>query len=191
MVVRVANRKNRSLYFRDRMDQLTFGFIPLTKEDLVTQIRHAFLQVKRPPDEKLLHFPDVGDELWVESFLGDTDTDWIAVSPDKIEKEYAALTAFSPSAFVYYLPAYMTWVLNNYTTSSSNTVDHTLYGLDLTDREEDVRRIMEDRFSVLSKEQGKAVLAFLKYMSGIRKADSEAALRAIASYWDRFDDAKP
>src|SRR6266545_636480 len=187
MVVRVANRKNRSLYFRDRMDQLTFGFIPLTKEDLVTQIRHAFLQVKRPPDEKLLHFPDVGDELWVESFLGDTDTDWIAVSPDKIEKEYAALTAFSPSAFVYYLPAYMTWVLNNYTTSSSNTVDHTLYGLDLTDREEDVRRIMEDRFSVLSKEQGKAVLAFLKYMNRIREADSKAAHRAIASYWDRFD----
>ncbi len=173
------------------MDQLTFGFIPLTKEDLVTQIRHAFLQVKRPPDEKLLHFPDVGDELWVESFLGDTDTDWIAVSPDKIEKEYAALTAFSPSAFVYYLPAYMTWVLNNYTTSSSNTVDHTLYGLDLTDREEDVRRIMEDRFSVLSKEQGKAVLAFLKYMNRIREADSKAAHRAIASYWDRFDNAKP
>src|SRR5882724_12961251 len=151
----------------------------ISKGDIVKQIREAFLDVKRPPDEELLHFPGVGDELWVESFLGDTETDWMDASPDKIEHEYAALTVFSPSGFVYYLPAYMTWVLNNYTTSASNTVDHTLYDLDLTDREEDVRRIMEDRFSALSKEQGKAVLAFLKYMSGIRKADSEAALRAI------------
>ena len=163
----------------------------LSKEDIFKQIREAFSGVKRPPDEKLLHFPDTGDELWVESFLGDTETDWMDVNPDKIEKEYAALTAFSSSAFLYYLPAYMTWVLNNYITSASNTVDHTLYDLDLTDREEDVRRIMEDRFSALSKEQGKAVLEFLKYMSGIREADSKAAHRAIASYWDRFDDAKP
>jgi uncharacterized protein DUF6714 len=160
----------------------------VSKEDVINQIRKAFSGVKRSPDEELLHFPNTGGELWIESFLGDTETDWLDVSPAKIEKEYAALTVFSPYAFAYYLPAYMTWVLNNCTTSASNTVDHTLYDLDLTDREDDVRRIMEDRFSVLSVEQGKAVLAFLKYMSGISKVDSEAALRAIASYWNRFDE---
>jgi len=98
----------------------------LSKENIIKQIREAFSGVKRPPDEKLLHFPNTGGELWIESFLGDAETDWLDVSPDKIEKEYAALTVFSPSAFVYYLPAYMTWVLNNCTTSASNTVDHTL-----------------------------------------------------------------
>ena len=159
----------------------------LSKDALVKQIRQAFLGVNRPPDEKLLHFPNMGDELWVESYLGNTETDWKNIKPDKIEHEYAALTAFSPAAFVYYLPAYMTWVLKNCATSSSNTVDHTLYALDLTDREEAVRGIMEDRFSALSQEQAHVVLEFLKYMSELREVDNKAAHRAIASFWNKFD----
>ena len=163
----------------------------LSKEHVVNQIREAFLGVKRPPDEKVLHFPNTGDELWIESFLGNTETDWIDIGPEKIEYECSALTVFSPSAFVYYLPAYMTWVINNYTTSSSNTLDHTLYDLDLTGREDISRRIMGERFSALSREQGQAVLAFLKYMSGIKRIDSKAARSAIDSYWARFDEPTP
>lgn len=71
----------------------------LSKEDIVNQIRAAFLGVQRPPDEKLLHFPNTGDNLWVDSFLGNTETDWIDINPQKIEYECSALTAFSPSAF--------------------------------------------------------------------------------------------
>jgi hypothetical protein len=44
-----------------------------------------------------------------------------------------------------------------------------------------------ERFSALSKEQAKAVLVFLKYMSGIRECDNTAAQRAIASFWDKFE----
>lgn len=162
-----------------------------SKEDIVNQIRAAFLGVKRPSDEKLLHFPNTGGELWVESLLGNTSTDWIDISPQKIEYECSVLTVFSPSAFVYYLPAYMTWVLNHYETSSSNTVDHTLYDLDLTNREDTSRRIMEERFSALSQQQGRAVLTFLKFMREIPGVDGEAASRAIDSYWSRFDELTP
>lgn len=163
----------------------------IRKEDIVNQIRAAFLDVKRPSDEELLHFPDTGADLWIESFFGNTETDWIDISPQKIEYECSALTVFSPSAFVYYLPAYMTWVLNYYETSSSNTLDHTLYDLDLTNREDTSRRIMEERFPALSQQQGRAVLAFLKFMREIPRVDSKAANSAIDSYWSRFDEPTP
>jgi hypothetical protein len=163
----------------------------LSKEDIISQIRAAFLGVKRPSDEKLLHFPNTGGELWAESFLGNTSTDWIDISPQKIEYECSALTVFSPSAFVYYLPAYMTWVLNHYETSSSNTLDHTLYDLDLTNRDDTSRRIIEERFSALSQQQGQAVLTFLKFMREIPRVDSKAASSAIDSYWSRFDEPTP
>jgi len=81
----------------------------------------------------------------------------------------------------------MTWILNQYERSSSNTVDHTLYDLDLTNREDTSRRIMEERFSALSQKQGQAVLAFLKYMSEIPRVDSKAASSAIDSYWAKFE----
>jgi hypothetical protein len=128
--------------------------------------------------------------MWIESFLDDTETDWSKISPEKIEMESSALTVFSPVAFRYYLPAYMTWVLRHYSLSHSNTVDHVLYDLDMTEKSKDSRRmqIWEERFATLSNAQRKAVLAFLEFMSTIpdNRVDSKAARRAIDSYWVRF-----
>ena len=50
---------------------------------------------------------------------------------------------------------------------------------------------MEDRFSALSETQGEAVLAFLKFMGGLYGVDNKAANSAIASYWEKFEKAKP
>jgi len=161
----------------------------LLKEDVVKQIRDAFADVKRPPDDKILHFPGTGGELWIESFLGSTEKDWNDINPENIGYECSALAVVSPAAFFYYLPAYMTWELRN-PSSSSNTVDYTLYDLDLTDRDANTRKIMEDRFSALSETQGEAVLAFLKFMGGLYGVDNEAANSAIASYWKKFEKAK-
>ena len=160
------------------------------REDIIKRIRKAFLGVERPPDEKLLHFPNTGGELWVDRFLGTTETDWIDISPENVAHECWALTVLSPPAFAYYLPAYVTWVLKNYDVCSSSTLDHTLYDLDLTGRDENTRSMMEQRFSVLTEEQGQAVLEFLKYMIGIKGIDSKAARDAIASYWDKFEEGK-
>ena len=55
------------------------------REDVIRQIRKAFLGIERQPDEKILHFPNTGGELWVDCFLGSTETDWIDISPEKIE----------------------------------------------------------------------------------------------------------
>jgi hypothetical protein len=48
---------------------------------------------------------------------------------------------------------------------------------------------MMERFSALSREQGKAVLGFLKYMSGVSEGivDSRVARQAIEAYWKRFE----
>ncbi len=157
-------------------------------EEIVALIREAFAGVERPKKKDLLHFPDVGDDLWIESFLDDTETDWADIDPKKIEYECNALTAFSPAAWRYYLPAYMTWDLRNYwTTSGSNTVDHVIYALELT-RDPRIRKVTMPCFEALSKEQSKAVLAFLEFMSEVpdNQVDSKVARRAIEDYWYKF-----
>jgi hypothetical protein len=153
-------------------------------EEVVAIIREAFSGVERPKKEDLLHFPDKSDDMWIESFLDDTETDWVDIDPKKIEYECEALTAFSPAAWRYYLPAYMTWHLRNYATSGSLTVDNVIYALDF------VRHPNTIRFVALSKEQGKAVLAFLEFMSEVsdEQVDSKVARHAIDAYWNKFEE---
>ena len=157
-----------------------------TAEEIIVLIREAFSGVERPKKEDLLHCPV--DELWVESFLDDIETDWVDIDPKKIEYECSALTAFSPAAWRYYLPAYMTWNLRNYATSDSNTVDHVIYGLELDD-DPKIRDSKKPRFEALSRKQAEAVLAFLDFMSqdGMNAlVDAKVARRAIDSYWHKF-----
>jgi hypothetical protein len=91
------------------------------KDEVLERIRAAFFKVKRPRDDELQWHPDSSEELFIESFIGDTAWSWWEVSADKIAYECHALSAFSFNAYVYYLPAYMTWVLKNFETSDSNT----------------------------------------------------------------------
>ena len=160
----------------------------LLKDEVLGRIHSAFLDVKRPKDEELQWHADSPDEIWIESFVGDNEMNWWDVSPEKIEYECQALTALSFKAYAYYLPAYMTWVLNNYETSDSNTVDCVLYDLNLLGATEERDR----RAQSLSVDQSKAVLEFLKFMSELRSGvvDSKAAKLAIQSYWEKFDEPR-
>lgn len=156
---------------------------------VLDQIAEAFNGVAFPGSKKLLHFPGTSDDLWVESFLDSEFSCWQEVPAKSIEYEYAALTAFSPEAFVFFIPAYMTWVLKNYEKSDSNTVDHTLYGLDLTRRDKNVKRIMLERFDHLSLLQTKAILSFLVFFEDGKfdnYIDTDAAKRALDSYWGKY-----
>jgi len=157
-------------------------------ETIIEAVCEAFRYVKRPSTSDLVHFPNTGDEIWIESFLGNEETSWCEVAADQIEKESSALTVFSPAAFQYYLPAYMTWVLRNYEISRSNTVNHVLYDLDVTDTSADSHQIWMQRFSRLSKAQGNAVLQFLTFMSQLpdERVNTKAAKRAVDAYWSRY-----
>lgn len=158
----------------------------LMKDEILARIHSAFCDVARPKLDELQWHPNSIDEVFIESFVFDTATNWWEVSAKVIEYECDALTGFSFKAYAFYLPAYMTWVLKNYETSESNTVDYTLYNLNLHDCSEEWRR----RAQSLSVNQSKAVLDFLKFMSlrpnGV--VDTDAAKRAIESYWGRFED---
>ena len=156
------------------------------KDEILGRIQAAFYNVPRPNDNELQWYPDSSDELWIESFVGDSDSKWWEVSDEKIAYECSALTAFSPKAYVYYLPAYMSWVLTHYETSDSNTVDYTVYDLDLLGATEERTR----RARSLTVDQSKAVLEFLKFMAERPdRVDASAAKRAIDSYWGQFDDS--
>jgi hypothetical protein len=156
------------------------------KDEVLGRIHSAFCNVPRPKDDELQWHPDSMDEIWIDSFIGDSDMNWWQISGEKIDYECNALGAFSPRAYAYYLPAYMTWVLMHYETSDSNTVDHTLYDLDLLGASEE----RDHRARSLTVEQSKAVLEFLKFMNeiGAGRVDSAAAKRAIESYWGKFEE---
>jgi len=159
-------------------------------EKVIDQITEAFNGVHFPGSQKLLHFPDTGDDLWVESFLGCKFNYWEEVPAELIEYECSALTVFSPEAFIFFIPAYMTWVLKNYEKSDSSTVDHTLYGLDLTTRDKNSKRIMLERFEPLSLMQKKSVFSFLDLLKDEKFdnfVDIEAAKKALDSYWGKFE----
>ena len=159
-------------------------------EKVIDQITVAFNGVHFPGSQKLLHFPDTGNDLWIESFLDCKFSCWQEVPAELIEYECSALTAFSPKAFIFFIPAYMTWVLKNYEKSDSSTVDHTLYGLDLTSRDKNSKSIMLERFEPLSLMQKKSVFSFLNLLKDKKldnSVDIEAAKRALDSYWGKFE----
>lgn len=185
MPVTTESSRNESSEVAHLEDQMGFE-----EERIIQVIYDAFRDVQRPPHSEILHFPNTGDEMWIESFLETTETHWWDIPAESMEQESSALTVFSPAAFRYYLPAYMTWELRHYTSSHSNTVDHIMYDLNLSHRSSDTYGFWKQRFRVLSREQGKAVLAFLEFMSQVPGdiVDSQAATRAIESYWGRYRD---
>src|ERR1044071_6392994 len=107
------------------------------KDEVLGRIHSAFYNVVRPKDEELLWYPNSMDRIWIESFIGDVDTNWWQISGEKIEYECNALGSFSPRAYAYYLPAYRSWVLTHCNTSDSNTVDYTIYDLELVGASEE------------------------------------------------------
>jgi hypothetical protein len=108
---------------------------------------------------------------------------WRDVPSKIIDTNNASLCFFSPQAFQYYLPAYLIWVLWNYRTSGSFTVDSTIYSLN--PESGDTRRFVLSKFSLLAKPQRMAITAFLEFMRDHSDghADAEAAEDALDSWW--------
>ena len=95
-------------------------------EAIVNEIKGAFTDVPHPGDDLMLH-PQCMDDNDVEEFYGGIH--WHDVPGEIIERNNASLCFFSPEAYRFYLPAYLIWVLNNFATSNSFTLDSTIYSL--------------------------------------------------------------
>lgn len=159
---------------------------------VIAMIARAFQQVQRE-DGVSLHEADVLDSYGTDSQRAaarrkDVDTSWCDVPAADIEHYHAVFSFLDPKGFRYYIPAYMTWSLRNYQSSRSMTVDSTIYALALHDQAE-LRDYQLERYSLLTNEEGGAVLAFLRYMAHETdgRVDDRAARDAIRKYWSKFE----
>ena len=132
-----------------------------------------------------MHEADVQDfgGDWAEARRKDTDTRWQEVSDAAIEFCQTALGIVDTAGFRYYLPAYMIWTLNNFT-SDSNVVDFTIYSLLPRN---------PSRFADFTPAQAQAASCFLRFMARCTngQVDEGQAQKALAEYWGQFCPTEP
>ncbi len=147
-------------------------------DEVIAKIETAFAEVEHPGDDHLLH-DECLDDSDIEDFYGGVG--WRDVPSKMIDKNSASLCFFSPEAFQYYLPAYMIWVLQNYTTDSI-TISTTISSLNAEPG--DLRRFVLSKLSLLTKPQRMAIIAFLEFLRDhLHDADAEEAEDALNSWW--------
>lgn len=92
---------------------------------LRADILRAFADTVRPPQEEIaLHQCDECAALRAAF----APYMWDRVPPQVIEAHYSALPLFSPSAFAYFLPAYLLYALDHFTPDSGPS-EFTIYSL--------------------------------------------------------------
>ena len=82
----------------------------MNDRDPLATLQAAFAQAQRPVNAKLLH-PDCRDDGDIAEYYGCPD--WESLSDAFIVRNYASLLFLSPSAFRYYLPAFLLWLIRN------------------------------------------------------------------------------
>lgn len=152
----------------------------LTRDEIIGRVQDAFAEVRAPSQGKIAHCEQC--ELFAGRFLAGLPSDWRRIAAEDLAYESSALTAVTPSAWRFLLPAYIVWHLNNYERSNSNTVDYLIYQLT---RSESTDRHIADGYESLSEVQVRAVAAFLEFIAGQHHDPilAKDAQQALASYW--------
>jgi hypothetical protein len=149
-------------------------------EQLLSDLKAAFGQVERLPDAML--FAERSDYLWSEGLHGGAGQ-WWEVPPQAIAHEPYALNELTDAGFRFFLPAYLTWIVQNLP-SDYRTVDTTIYALDASHGGDQLMSERRARFDSLTSAQRAVVLKFLEWASTQgEKLDAGAASKALASYW--------
>jgi hypothetical protein len=152
---------------------------------LIKQITKAFEGVTRDGGVSLHEARAIddyeGEQGRAEARKKDTDCRWQDVPDEWIEYFYDVFSFFDAKGFRYYIPAYMIWVLKNYRSSPSSSVDFTIYALGIYEDVDDPYA----RFRLLNAKQSEAVCNFLKLMAthGVDWVDTRVAKKALNQYW--------
>ena len=142
----------------------------------------TFADVGRSPDANL--FAKRPDYLWSENLHGGAGP-WWEVPAAAIAREPHALDQLTIDGFRFFLPAYLSWVIQN-PRSDYVTVDTTISALDTSNCSEPVLSDRIARFQALNESQRAAVLKFLSWASLDDELDAKvAASSALSSYWAR------
>jgi len=159
------------------------------KQRAIDQITRAFDGVSRE-DGVSLHEAIALDDYATPAQRAaaralDTETRWQDVPDEDIEHGELALCFFDPTAFRYYLPAYMIWSLRNSQTDQFHMARSLIFHLSLSLSRHPEYKL--SRFRALTPEQSAAVCSFLRYTATrIDKRYAERAHQALNGHWSEF-----
>ena len=141
-----------------------------TTPEAITIIAAAFADTPRPTNVDLLH-EECHDDMDIRGLY--PTARWQDVDDTLIEYEYAALFFLSPGGFRFFLPAYMTWVLQR-PYSEAAVVDSTIRVL--TPQSGDLEAFSRSKFTEFNADERAAVVAFLEAMTVNKELDIAGAL---------------
>jgi len=141
-----------------------------TTPEAITIIAAAFADTPRPTNVDLLH-EECHDDMDIRGLY--PSARWQDVDDTLIEYEYAALFFLSPGGFRFFLPAYMTWVLQR-PYSEAAVVDSTVRAL--TPQSGDLEAFSLSKFTEFNADERAAVVAFLEAMTVNKELDIAGAL---------------
>ncbi len=170
----------------------------MQKSELIEEIKKVFGKTSFPKDTPIVYnqskialYPDfdLEESDIIKVFEG---KNWWEVDIDKMIYENGALPLLSNEAFLYYLPAYMTLIIED-PGRADILWDSTVYNLTLPTehgyyrKEEDLPKMQEsfyNRMEGFSKEQKVCIRHFLEYSHNLDSKDTE--MLAIENYWGKF-----
>jgi len=149
---------------------------------LLAEIEAAFAGVSREGGVSLHEAKAIDDYATREAQLAarskDGETCWQDVPEDDIARHDSIFSFLDDIGRVYYLPAYMSWLVRTGYATQSNSADAVLFALDPCHQWRDL----------LTPTQSKAVAAFLLYVYEVldEKCEPSAAKESLDSYWSGF-----
>lgn len=163
-----------------------------SKDTLLAKIKSSFADVPRPERDNIVMFAS-DDSKRAETGDNYARYEWAEVPQNLLREKPDALHFFTPEAFRYYLPAFLTSMVEDY--RAGENMNNTLVWI-LTYHPEnpEIQNMQYQRFGVLSDEQNETiyqVLAWLQAEHGdefINPSDNSSDLqRAINSRWLSYE----
>ena len=143
--------------------------------ELGERIADVFAAVPRPEPGELLH-PESRDPVPVAPFR-EWGT-WQEIPVEVLCRHYDALSFFSPAAFRFFLPAYMTATLQLFRTSNEYVSDATVF--ELIPHSDYAR----SRYALFTAAECAVVAEFLQLMvAEPEHADADNARAALEGFW--------
>ncbi|MBI1425022.1 MAG: hypothetical protein GC149_16370 [Gammaproteobacteria bacterium] len=109
---------------------------------------------------------------------------WGEIPVNAISTFHSALCFVDAEGMRYLLPAYMLFAVMNYDKTDSAAIDSAIYALDRG------MKAFGDDEAILSHEQKKAIIDFLRFMvfeAGEDMVDADVAMRAYVNHWVKYD----
>ena len=151
----------------------------IRRKVLVQEIEKAFIGVHYPGNERLVIDECSDCREIAEAFSG---KHWKDVSPEIIDEHYDAFAFFSDAAFQFFLPAFMSFTVQQRKDSPSIAVDTTVFILTSPHPQNPRFGRFRQRIETLTHEQKRAARHFLQFM---RERGYEVEVdSAMHNYWE-------